>query len=260
MPNKLALITGASSGIGKSFAYKLATLGYDLLLTGRREDLLQNICKDIHTKYFINVDYMIVELSNDEDLTKLIARIHSLKNLEILINNAGFGLSQSFFDGSLEKSIEMIKVHNIAIIKLIYESIPILKDKTNPAIINVSSIASYLISPKSEMYCATKAFITSFSESLHLSLKKYNIKVQALCPGFTYTDFHERIGYDKNDPIFKKFMSSDKVVDISLKYLKKDKVICIPGLEYKLVRLIVNIIPRSIFYKLVLLFSQNYNK
>ena len=133
---------------------------------------------------------------------------------------------------------------------------PLLKDKVNPAIINVSSIASFLISPSNEMYCASKAFLTSFSESLSLSLKRHNIKVQVLCPGFTLTDFHAKLGYDANDPIFKKFMSSDKVVDISLKYLKKDKVICIPGVLYKFVRIVINFIPRRIFYKFVLFYSQ----
>jgi short-subunit dehydrogenase len=109
------------------------------------------------------------------------------------------------------------------------------------------------------MYCATKAFLISFTESLHLKLKKYNIKLQALCPGFTHTDFHERIGYDKNDPIFKSFMTSEDVVKTSLKYLDKGKVICIPGFNYRLGKLIVSLLPREIFYKSVLFYSK-FNK
>jgi short-subunit dehydrogenase len=256
MNRNLVLITGASSGIGKSFAYKFASRGYDLLLVGRRESLLREICNDILTKYSVNAEYMILELSNDSDINRLISKMEQMNNLEILINNAGFGLGNDFINSPLDKNIEMIKVHDILPVKLIYSAIPLLKDKVNPAIINVSSIASFLISPGNEMYCASKAFLTSFSESLSLSLKKHNIKVQVLCPGFTLTDFHAKLGYDANDPIFKKFMSSDKVVDISLKYLKKDKVICIPGVLYKFVRIVINFIPRRIFYKFVLFYSQ----
>lgn len=256
MNRNLALITGASSGIGKSFAYKFASLGYDLLLVGRRENLLREICNDIFIKYSVNAEYMILELSNDEDVNRLISNMERMNNLEVLINNAGFGLEDDFIASPLNKNIEMIKVHDILPVKLIYSAIPLLKDKHNPVIINVSSIASFLISPSNEMYCASKAFLTSFSESLSLSLKKHNIKVQVLCPGFTLTDFHAKLGYDVNNPSFKRFMSSDKVVEISLKYLKKDKVICIPGLIYKLVKVFVNLIPRGIFYKLVLFYSK----
>jgi len=256
MNRNLALITGASSGIGKSFAYKFASLGYDLLLIGRREYLLKEICNDISKKYSVNAEYMILELSNDNDVNRLLSRMEQMNNLEILINNAGFGLDNDFINSTLDKNIEMIKVHDILPVKLIYSAIPLLKDKVNPAIINVSSIASFLISPGNEMYCASKAFLTSFSESLSLSLKKHNIKVQVLCPGFTLTDFHAKLGYDANDPILKKFMSSDKVVEISLKYLKKGRVICIPGLLYKLVKIFINLIPREIFYKLVLFYSK----
>jgi short-subunit dehydrogenase len=255
MNNKLAVITGASSGIGKSYAYKFASLGYDLLLTARRELLLKNICSDLETKFKINAQYIIAELSNDDQLARIVYQVKNSDNLEVLINNAGYGLPDNFSDTPIEDNINMIKVHDLATMRLTHAAIPIMIKRKQGTIINVSSVASFVISPKNAMYCATKAFLTTFTESLYLELKKYNIKVLALCPGFTHTDFHEKIGYDKNDPVFKTFMSSDDVVDISLKYLNKGKVICLPGLKYKFARLAVGFIPRSLFYKFVSLYS-----
>jgi len=256
MKNKTAIITGASSGIGKSFAYKLAEKGYDLLLIGRREELLKNICLDIEFKFQIKAQYLIIELANKKAMKVLVERILS-SEVDILVNNAGFGLRNDFL--KTEESIDMIKVHNEATVELTFSAIKSMIERKSGAIINVSSIAGFLISPNDSMYCATKAFLISFTESLHLKLKDYNIKLQALCPGFTHTDFHEKIGYDKNNPVFKSFMSSDKVVEISLKYLDKGKVICVPGFKYKLGKLIVSLLPRGIFYKSVLFYSK-FNK
>jgi uncharacterized protein len=255
MNNKLAVITGASSGIGKSYAYKFASMGYDLLLTARRESLLKNICNDLESKYKINAQFIVAELSNDDQVARIEYQIKNSDNLEVLINNAGYGLPDNFSDTSIEDNINMVKVHDLATMRLTQAAIPFMVKRRGGAIINVSSVASFLISPKNAMYCASKAFLTTFSESLYLELKKYNIKVQVLCPGFTHTDFHEKIGYDKNDPVFKTFMSSDDVVNTSLKYLKKGKVICLPGLKYKFAKFAVSLLPRQLFYIFVLAYS-----
>ena len=257
MANKLAIITGASSGIGKSFAYQLAEKGYDLLLMGRREELLKSICLDIESKFQKNVEYLVIELADKNTRRVLVERILN-SEVDILVNNAGFGLKNDFLE--IEGSIDMINVHNEATVELTFSAIKSMIERKSGAIINVSSIAGFLLSPNDVMYCATKAFLISFTESLHLKLKNYNIKLQALCPGFTRTDFHERIGYDKNDPIFKSFMSPDEVVKTSLRYLDKGKVICIPGLTYKLGKLIISLMPRRLLYKSVLLYSKFNNK
>lgn len=253
MSEKLAVITGASSGIGKTYAYKYASMKYNLLLIARREELLTSICKDISGKFNVKADYMILELASDDERKKLYSLISSL-NIDVLINNAGFGLPDDF--ENIDESIKMLKVHDEAAIGLTYAALKSMIKNNSGAIINVASIAGFLISPKNALYCASKAFLISFSESLHIRLKKYNIKVQALCPGFTHTDFHEKIGYAKDDPVFKKFMTSDEVVDISLKYLAKDKVICIPGFKYKFAKFISHALPRNLFYNFVAKYSE----
>ena len=253
MQNKLAVITGASSGIGKSYAYKFAEMGYDLLLIARREGLLKNICAEIKSKYNTNCEYLLAELSNEENRNNLYERIKR-SDVDVLINNAGFGMIDDFID--MKESLNMIKVHNEALVEFTHAALVSMMKKQEGVIINVASIAGFLASPKNAMYCATKAFVITFTESLHIRLCDQNIKFQALCPGFTLSDFHEKIGYDKSNPRFKTFMTSDDVVKISLKDLEKGKVICIPGFKYKLAKIIIGFLPRSFFYKLVIFYSK----
>ncbi len=260
MNRKLAVITGASSGIGKSFAYKFAELGYDLLLIARREELLKMVCDDLKTKYAVNAEYLLAELSNDSDVSKIVYQIQNSENLDVLINNAGYGLHENFSNTAIDHNVDMVKVHDLATLRLTHAAVQIMKKNRQGSVINVSSVASFLISPGNAMYCATKAFITSFSESLSMELKKDNIKVLALCPGFTHTDFHEKIGYDKNDPVFKTFMTSTKVVEIALKDMNKGKVISIPGFKYKFARSAAALIPRKLFYWFVLKYSARKSK
>jgi uncharacterized protein len=248
---KTALITGATSGIGAAFAQKLAAKGYDLILTGRREELLKNLSNDIKNKYGINVEYLIIELSDIAQIKELEEKIKRTDNLEFLINNAGFGTTEHFLKSNIEEQVNMITVHDIATVRLTHTAIPVMLKNKKGFIINLSSVAAWMISPESSLYCSTKLFLNSFTESLHLSLKNTGIKVQALCPGFTTTDFHKKIGIDTTKLFLKKFMTADYVAEYSLKDLEKNKVISIPGLKYKFVK-IVNFIPRKLLYRIVL--------
>lgn len=249
-----ALITGASSGIGEAYATKCAELGYDLIITGRREDLLRTISARLSRTYHVSVEHFVVELSDDAQLEKLVNKIMQTRDLHMLINNAGFGTVSYFMNEEYTVQEKMVKVHILAPMKLIYAALPGMIERKEGILINVSSISAKTPLPTSVIYSASKSFLQIFSESLYLEVKDFNIMVQTLCPGFTRTSFHERIGMDdilRKNRSFLKWMSPEKVVEISFRNLKKGKVLCIPGLWNKLIWVFTGILPRRVYYKIV---------
>lgn len=248
---KTALITGASSGIGKEYALRFAKKGYDIIAIARREKLLKELCLEIEKKTKRKASYIIAELTDEKDLIKIEKKIRENPNIEVLVNNAGFTTKGLFHKETIGSQDNIAKVHVIATTRLTHAVIPNMIKKKRGIIINVSSIASFLVGPGSAMYCATKSFVASFSESLYLELKPFGIKVQALCPGYTLTDFHKKLGYDISKPRFKKFMTSADVVNYSLSNI--DKPICVPGLKYKLIKLLPKFVPRKLFYKIAMM-------
>ena len=241
----IALITGASSGIGAAFARRLAADGFDLILIARREELLVNLCKELKDTKGINAEYMLIDLGKKDELKIVEDRIKKTPNLEILVNNAGYGGgNKAFYESPIGDHINMVKVHNIAPLKLAHAAIPGMLIKGKGTIINVSSISSFSPHP-SVMYSTTKIFVNYLSESLDILLRKKGIKIQALCPGFTITDFHKKLGYESDHPIYRrKFMTAEKVVEISLKALKKGKVYCIPGFRNKFLVFLFRRLPK----------------
>ena len=251
-----ACITGATSGIGAAFARKFASDGYDLLITGRRNEKIQSLAKEISDKYRIKVDVEIAELSNNAALQSLADKLGGMKNLEILVNNAGFSVKEFFHSENFSTHEKILKVHCLATIKLTHAVLPDMIANSKGIIINVSSLSAFSPFPTNAVYAATKRFVLIFSESLHLELRGTGVKVQALCPGITRTDFHERMGYERKKVYkrkgFMKAMSAEEVVDFSLKYLKKDKVVCIPGCSNKFISILPKVLPRSVTYKMAL--------
>jgi uncharacterized protein len=244
-----ALITGASSGIGKSFAQRLASDGFSLVLHGRRENLLKALCNDIRSKYGVDAAYVVAELSNSHDLHRLEEHVKTIPDLMLLVNNAGFGTARTFENEDVALHDAMIQTHITAPVRLAYAALPQMLERGHGAIINVSSVAGFLVSPGS-LYCATKAALTNFSESLDLQVRSRGVRVQALCPGFTRSDFHQRIGVDVSGDFFRHFMTAEEVVDASMKALKRGKVVCIPGLSYKLAAAAPRYLPRGVMYGL----------
>ncbi len=246
-----ALITGASSGIGAAFARRFATEGYDLLLVARRKKLLEELCSDLSKNNGIKAEYITAELSDDSDIVKVEKAIKDEPDLEVLVNNAGYGSMIPFQDDDIDSQVNMIKVHDIASMRLVHAALPGMISKRKGTIINVSSAGAFVVGgPHSMIYYASKLFLTSLSETLHVDFRKCGIKVQALCPGLTISDFHKKLGFSPDHPSFKyfKMMTSEQVVEVSLKDLKKGKVICVPGFENKLLVFFARFLPRRIFY------------
>lgn len=251
---KAACITGATSGIGAAFAKRFAEQGYDLIITGRRKEKIESLSNALSKENEINVEVIIAELSDDKELDSLAEKIKKTKNLEILVNNAGFAKQNVFHEEDFSTYEVMLKVHNLALIKLCHAVLPTMVSKGKGIIINVSSLSAFTPFPGNAVYSASKAFVKLFTESIHLELQGTGVRVQALCPGMTRTDFHEKMGFDKNtvykDKGMMKAMTPEEVVDISLQYLEKDKVLCVPGGNNKVSSFLLKVLPQAVIYKL----------
>lgn len=254
--NKVAVITGATSGIGKEYAFQLAKEGYDLIIVGRRVERINEVAKEIKDKFKIEVSIEILDLTNDFEFNDFVERLEEKDNIEFLVNNAGYGADDSFTRDEYNKQLDMAKVHMLVTMKLCHSISKQMKKNNKGYIINVSSMAGFNVFPSSAMYCSTKAFLISFSQSLAMELIGNNIKVQCLCPGFTRTDFHSKLNMEENKLKNKglvRWMSTKAVVEISLKNIdKKLKVIVIPGVCNKILYFVSKFTPRWLYYKVAI--------
>lgn len=237
--NQLALITGASSGIGEAFARQLAARGVDLCITARRSENLAALAKELRERNKISVDIVAADLATEDGVSKVLAWIQEHPSISLLINNAGFGARGLFANKPAEKYAEMIQVHVMAAMKLTSAVLPNMIQAKQGAVINVSSVTAYMPLAGNAVYSGTKSFLVSFTEALNFELKNTGVKVQVLVPGYTYSDFHKRPDYEKLNtynsvPKFM-WMTADEVARISLRDLDKGKVRCIPGIINKLI-------------------------
>jgi short-subunit dehydrogenase len=233
-----AVITGASAGIGASYAKALAQNGFDLILVARRKEKLEVLARQYEKEYAIQCRIISADLSKMEEIQKVADDIRQIENLDILINNAGFATIGDFADVPIEKTMQMFHLHMSACVLLMYAGLSGMLKRKRGAIVNVSSVAAFTLTPGNVMYDATKAFIKTFSENLHLETKDSGIRIQALCPGFTRTEFHE-VGdfenFDRSVVPDSLWMKADEVVSLSLKALDKNrKIVFIPGWKNRL--------------------------
>ena len=255
-PRRIALITGGTSGIGAAFADRLAQQGLHLILTGRRREKIEALAAEFAGRHSVQVQVVIADLARDDDLAALAELISPLAGLEVLVNNAGFGTRGAFREQPSAPHEAMLKVHALATMRLTHAALPAMLANHRGSIINVSSLAAFFPLPQHATYSATKAFVRYFSESLSLELRGTGVRVQALCPGFTRTDFHTRIGMDA-DQVYRdrgplRTMSPQQVVDASLRCLQRGQVICVPGFRNRIASVLPRLLPRSVLHKMLL--------
>jgi len=242
-----ALVTGATAGIGAAYARLLAKEGFDLILVARDLRRLNSIAAELKKTFRIKVEVIKADLTNSSQLAKVEKRLsNKSKPVEVLINNAGFGIKDSFLDSDLNREQELLDVLVTAPMRLTHAVLPTMIKRNQGVIVNVSSVASFIAGGT---YSAAKSYLTVFTEYLHTELRDTKIKVSALCPGFTKTEFHAR-GKMKMGGL-PNYMWTDvnDVVKKSWKYAKAGKVICIPGWQYMLLSTIARIAPRPIVRK-----------
>ena len=244
----LALITGSSSGIGATFASELAASGYDLLLVARRRERLEELAGTLERSRGIKAEILPVDLTVDEELGAVEQRIAAAENLEVLVNNAGFGTRGKFFQVDLQGQDQMHRLHVLATMRLTHAALTGMTGRDKGGIINVSSVAAFWHSPGSISYCATKCWMNSFTEGLALELKSAGsrVKVQALCPGYTLSEFHDVGGMDRKMVPSSLWMRAEDVVAESLRGLERGQTMVVPGWRYKAAVFLMRHTPRFV--------------
>jgi short-subunit dehydrogenase len=241
-----ALVTGATSGIGESFTRLLASNRYNIVLVARDVPRLQERAQGLESKYGIKTHVIQADLATDEGC--LVIEKYILENqIDVLINNAGFGTSKAFTMSTLEIEQQLLDVLVRTPMRLMHVALPLMKTRNQGIIINVSSVAGYIAGGS---YSASKSYLTVLTESLHTELAATNVKVSALCPGFTRTEFHQRGKMSmKGLPNFL-WLNSDRLVEDSWRDALKGKAVSVPGWQYKLLVFVVQtLVPRSIVRK-----------
>ena len=238
---KWALVTGATSGIGESFTRLLAAKGFNLVLVARDEARLHERAAGLKQNYGAESVVIVADLATEAGCAKVEDYIRA-NEIEVLINNAGFGINKAFTMSDLAKEEEVLKVLVRTPMRLMHVALPAMKERNSGVVINVSSVASFIAGGA---YSASKAYLTVLSESLSTELSATNIKVSALCPGFTRTEFHQR-GRMKMAglPNFM-WLKSDVLVAKAWKDAISGKPVSIPGWQYKSLVGIISLVPRA---------------
>lgn len=246
----LALITGASAGIGAEFARKIAAKGCDLILVARREDKLRELAENIRKDCGVNVEILPADLADDAQRHAVAQRIKQAGGLEYLVNNAGFGTLNKFWQADFVGQDTMARLHVLAVMELSYAALGDMVAKGRGNIINTASVAGFFQSPSNVMYCSTKTWIISFTEGLSFELVGTGVNVQAVCPGYVYSEFHDVMHITRDGIPKSWWMPAEIVVRESLKSLEKGKIICVPGLwRYKIMAALSPFLPRWLKYR-----------
>ena len=236
-----ALVTGATAGIGESFTRLLASKGYNIALVARDEVRLHERAGGLREKYGIQTFVLAADLATKSGVKSVEKYIQSYE-IEVLINNAGFGINKAFTASDLGDEQDLLNVLVRAPMRLMHVILPGMKERKSGTIINVSSVAGFIAGGT---YSAAKSYLTVLSESLNTELKGTGVIVSALCPGFTRTEFHQRGRMKmKGLPSFM-WLNADNLVAQSWKDARAAKPVSIPGWKYKLLVAIISIAPRS---------------
>ena len=239
--SKWALVTGATAGIGESFTRMLASKGFNIALVARDEARLHERAAGLREKYGVQTFVLPADLATDQGCKSVEEYLKEFE-VEVLINNAGFGINKLFTMSAIDAEQGLLDVLVRTPMRLMHVVLPQMKARNSGTIINVSYVASFIAGGT---YSASKSYLTVLSESLHTELRGSNVKISALCPGFTRTEFHERGRMKmKGLPEFM-WLDSDQLVARSWSDAQKGKAVSIPGWQYKLLVGFISILPRG---------------
>jgi len=250
---KWALITGATSGIGKAFALHFAREGYHIIAAGTREALLNAAVNELRTKFGVEAIAFVGDLSDAAVQDRLIA-LGMEKQAAVLVNNAGFALNKPFCEADIEDWLRMDALHITCTVRLTHALLPRMISRGEGTVINVASDAAYMIVKKNAVYSGTKAYLKQFSHGLYLELADTGVYVQALCPGLTKTDLHEKMGMSKERQQNRGMLhwqEPGQVVAQSVKAMQKKQAVCISGGSTKLLVYLTLRMPQSLYHRVI---------
>ncbi|WP_232679409.1 SDR family oxidoreductase [Nocardioides sp. R-C-SC26] len=236
-----ALVTGATAGIGHAFAEHLARRGHDLVLIARDGARLDDVAEALRSAHGVEVETMTADLVVPAQLAAVEARLRDAdRPVDLLVNNAGFGLKQRFLDNAVDEEHAMLDVLVTAVLRLSHAALGGMAERGRGGVINVSSVAAFL--PRGS-YSAAKAWVNSFSEWAATEYRPQGVTVMALCPGFTKTEFHERMSVKRGDSFM--WLDVDFLVTKALEDFDKGRVYSIPGVQYKTIASLAKFVPNQ---------------
>jgi short-subunit dehydrogenase len=244
LTDKWALVTGASAGIGAEFARQLAARGMHLVLVARNKGLLEELAAELHTKHAARSEVIACDLSQPLEVARLLEELQRRGlTIELLVNNAGFGLVGEVDDANVERLQEMIRLNISAAVELTYRLLPGMLQRGQGAIVNVSSLSAFQPVAYMGVYAATKSFLLHFSEALAEEVQPRGVTVLAVCPGVTKTMFFDTAGapgwLQKH-----RSHSPERVVRTALDALERRRQVIVIGWRNWLLTLIVRLVPR----------------
>ncbi|TYB42778.1 SDR family NAD(P)-dependent oxidoreductase [Actinomadura chibensis] len=239
-----AFITGATAGIGAAFARRLASDGFDLVLVARDAARLERAAAGLRDEYAVRAEPLPADLSTDAGLAAAEDRVRS--DVDLLVNNAGFGNRGVFLDVPVSDELTMLRVHCEAVLRLTHAVLPGMLERGRGGVVNVSSAAAFATRGT---YGASKAWVVSFSQGVAADIARRSgggVRVMALCPGFVRTEFHDRAGMDMSDVPGFMWLDKDDVVDTALRDLRRGVQVSVPGPQYKAIIGLSRVLPRAL--------------
>jgi short-subunit dehydrogenase len=244
MSRPTALVTGPTSGIGLSFARQLAASGHDLVLVSRTRERLEQLAGELEEQYGARVEVIVADLGDREQLATVEARLRDpARPVDLLVNNAGLGLKHAFLDNSVTDEQRLLDVLVTAVLRLTHAALGPMVARGSGAVINVSSVAGYL--PRGS-YSAAKAYVTSLSEWADLTYRDRGVRVMALLPGFTRTEFHARMDVSRDSAPRWLWLDADRLVAEALRDLERGRRVSIPSRRYKVLAAVARYTPATV--------------
>jgi short-subunit dehydrogenase len=234
-----ALVTGATVGIGHTFAVQLARRGHDLVLVARDGARLEEVASELRSEHGVDVEVLVADLTDPAQLAAVEKRLgDDASPVDLLVNNAGFGLKRRFLDNTVDEEVAMLDVLVTAVLRLSHAALAAMTARGRGGVVNVSSVAAFL--PRGT-YAAAKAYVNSFSEWAANEYRSQGVTVMTLCPGFTKTEFHQRMEVKRGEGFM--WLDADFLVERALADYDKGRIYSIPGAQYKTIIALTRVIP-----------------
>lgn len=239
-----ALITGSTAGLGAAFARRLAASGHDLVLVARTAERLREQAAELHERHGIEASALPADLATEEGITAVEKRLGDAdRPVDLLVNNAGFGLKGRFLQVTLADELTMLKVHCEAVLRLTTAAAAAMRERSRGAVVNVASVAAFV--PRGT-YGASKSWVVQFTQGVARDLAGSGVRLMALCPGLVRTEFHERAGMGTDNIPGWMWLDADRVVAEGLRDLRRGRTLSIPDPRYKALMGAAKLVPRGL--------------
>ncbi|NGO69441.1 SDR family NAD(P)-dependent oxidoreductase [Streptomyces boncukensis] len=238
-----ALITGATAGIGAAFARRLAHDGHDVVLVARSAERLREHATELHDRHGVEASVLTADLSREEGIAAVEERLGDrARPVDLLVNNAGFGLQGRYLEVPLADELTMLRVHCEAVLRLTTAAVPVMRERRRGGVVNVASVAAFV--PRGT-YGASKAWVVQFTQGVARDMGGTGVRLMVLCPGFVRTEFHQRAGMDTGGVPGWMWLDADRVVDAGLRDLARGKSLSLPDPRYKALMGAAKLVPRG---------------